>query len=106
MYYFAGLNDSVPCSLLSVNVVDKDTKQISKAKETESHKSYVKRGNEVVETFKENRLLKGWIDASNRPVLNYRWLRQWCLENSTHERTAGDCLKDYHKERVKVASLN
>ena len=103
--HFAESKDFVPCTLISVNVVDKDTKQILKAKETEPHQSYVKRGNQVVEKFKENCQLKGWIDASNRPVLNYRWLRQWCLENSTHERT-GDCLKDYHKERVKMAILN
>ena len=102
---FAGAKDSVPCTLISVNVVDKDTKQISKAKKAETHKSYVKEGNQVVETFKGNLLFKSWIDASNRPVLNYHWLRQWCLKNSTHART-GDCLKDYHKRRVEMSTLN
>ena len=89
-----------PCSLTSLNIKDLEKKQISQAKYLESYRTYVERGNQVVDSFKiKNLLFKNWIDASDRPVLRYRSLREWCWQHSKKKRV-GDCLGDYHNERV------
>ena len=94
------LSQSQPCSLTSLNIKDMDKRQISKAKDVESYRTYVEKGNRVVNSFKrKNLLLEHWIDASERPVLRYRSLQEWCWLHSKKKRV-GDCLGNYHNERV------
>ena len=94
------LSQGQPCSLTSLNIKDMDKRQISKAKDVESYLTYVEKGNQAVNSFKRKKLLlKYWIDASDRPMLRYHSIREWCRLHSQKKR-AGDCLEDYHNERV------
>ena len=90
-----------PCSLTSLNINDMDKRQISKAKDVESYLTYVERGNQVVESFMtKNLTFKRWIEASNRPIIQYQLLREWCSLHSKHKQISA-CLKDYHNEFFK-----
>lgn len=87
-----------PCSLTSLNINDMDKKQISETRKMESHRLYVERGNEIVQSFMKKKLtFKRWIEASNRPIIRYHLLRNRCSLHSKHERIS-DCLKEYHNE--------
>ena len=90
-----------PCSLTSLNINDMDKNQIYKARKTESHHLYVERGNQVVEDFITKKLtFKRWIEASNRPILRYQLLREWCSLHSMQKRISA-CLKEHHNEFFK-----
>jgi hypothetical protein len=85
-----GIESSSPCSLVSLNALDKDTKQIDKgsAKRKDGSKEFNVQGELAENIFRSNPTFSGWMDASFSVTCGSsksRELFRWCKERSNHK---------------------
>ena len=93
------------CLLVSVNILHRNTRQLIKP----NNSDYVSKGNQVIEKLKLRSFnFEKWIEASNRPTMKYRQLRNWCGSNSWkwHRNwRVGDCVEEFSRWKVENYSL-
>ena len=74
-----------------------------------NNSDYVSKGNQVIEKLKLRSFnFEKWIEASNRPTMKYRQLRNWCGSNSWkwHRNwRVGDCVEEFSRWKVENYSL-
>lgn len=82
-----------PCSLVSVNVIHTDTRQIAKSKD------FVSRGNKVLNSFRKNSKTRRWIMINSSFRYHYHALSNWCKNNSKKWPIV-ECLKDFQQKKI------
>jgi len=89
----------LPCSLVTVNVIHLNTKQIQKSK------NFVLGGVKALEIFKKDSLTKNWIKENSSSRYYYHALSDWCKRKTKKKRIA-DCLKEFQLRKIEKYSLS
>ena len=75
-----------PCSLISINALHKDTKQIMDNKKIDKH-SVKRQGEMALNIFRSNPTFSSWMDASSSvsvAISSLRELSRWCKARGMH----------------------
>ena len=79
-----GPKSSSPCSIVSVNILDNDTKQIEKGS---LNSGFYKQGHAVVDRFQSNTVFSSWMNASlslSPGTVRLGGLTGWCKRRNFH----------------------
>ena len=92
-----GRQECIPCSLVSVNIVHRNTRQLLKPT------SFIRHGKELINRFRKRNATKNWLQGNNKFRCHYHKLLNWCKENSVG--AVADCFNMYHHQKVQNYTL-